>query len=317
MSEFSKYLHVENINRDEVAGILDGIVYVQPKIDGTNACVWCDADSHEICAGSRKRQITVESDNCGFANYIINSYDRTAVAIRAFCRKYPGVAVYGEWLGDPTNDSKMLGSLRRYLKKGFFAFDLREIPDASDDSNRGYINPTDYRYASIASLIPDNFVTSTILNNPKADDIIACAKENHFNLPDDVVGEGVVVKNYNFVSKYGRFEMAKVVLDEFRQAKSKSKKPVVQGDVERDYVGRYVTDAFLDKCKAKVVDASADSDEFDIRNAKMIGRFMTLAVHDAIGENITDAMKRFKYPVIDFNALKAAIQQKGRAYLGI
>ena len=39
MTEFVKYQHVERLGTDETEGILDGIVYVFYKIDGTNGSV--------------------------------------------------------------------------------------------------------------------------------------------------------------------------------------------------------------------------------------------------------------------------------------
>ena len=37
---FKKYQHIERLGTDETEGILDGLVYVFPKIDGTNGSIW-------------------------------------------------------------------------------------------------------------------------------------------------------------------------------------------------------------------------------------------------------------------------------------
>lgn len=48
---FHPYQHVEKLGTAEVDGILDGTVYVFPKLDGANASVWLD--DGEVKCGSR------------------------------------------------------------------------------------------------------------------------------------------------------------------------------------------------------------------------------------------------------------------------
>jgi hypothetical protein len=57
---YIKYQHVEKIGTDEVEGILDGVCWIFPKIDGTNAHVWKDG------FGSRNRELSLDNDNQGF-----------------------------------------------------------------------------------------------------------------------------------------------------------------------------------------------------------------------------------------------------------
>ena len=56
-SEFRPYDHLEQLGRDEVELIELGRVHVFPKLDGTNASVWLDADGTTIRAGSRTREL--------------------------------------------------------------------------------------------------------------------------------------------------------------------------------------------------------------------------------------------------------------------
>lgn len=316
MRNFSKYVHVERYGRDEVAGILDGTVFVQPKIDGTNASVWYDADRDKICAGSRNREIAPEKDNAGFAEYIINSDDYVAQIIRDYCHKHPSLTVYGEWLGDPTNGSKMLGSLRKYLSKGFFAFDVREIPRTDEtDRNLGYVHPSDVRYSDLTLLLGDHFVPSTVLDHPTIEQVTELAENNHFNLPDDVVGEGVVIKNYDYRDAYGNMQMAKIVLDEWRERQSKNRQMASPQGVETMFCDEVVTSAFLDKCRSKVADKFGF--DFDPKDKRHMGMFMSLIVTDAISEDTYDFVKRNRFPTIDFGQLKGLIQKRGRDFVGV
>lgn len=45
--KFEKYQHVERLGTVAVEGILDGIVYVYPKLDGTNTSVYLN-DAGEV-----------------------------------------------------------------------------------------------------------------------------------------------------------------------------------------------------------------------------------------------------------------------------
>ena len=59
--EFKKYQHIVRLNDTNAEGIDVGECYIFPKIDGTNSQVWLDDDGN-LCAGSRNRKLTIESD---------------------------------------------------------------------------------------------------------------------------------------------------------------------------------------------------------------------------------------------------------------
>ena len=66
MTNWVKYQHVERLDPDnvEVQGLLNGKVYIQPKIDGTNASVWMkDGKLH---FGKRSQEMGEGDDNRGF-----------------------------------------------------------------------------------------------------------------------------------------------------------------------------------------------------------------------------------------------------------
>lgn len=315
MVQFSKYVHVERYGRDEVAGILDGVVYVQPKIDGTNASVWCDPETGELCAGSRNRRITPEKDNAGFAAYVLNSDDPVAKTLRDYCSKNPGLIVYGEWLGDPTTRrwSAACGSTSARGSS-------RSTSERCQETTRpvatsGMSTPRDVRYSDLAQLLGSHFVPSTVLDHPTIEQVTELAEGNHFNLPDDVVGEGVVIKNYDYRDAYGNMQMAKVVLDEWRDRQRKNRQMASPRGVETMFCDEVVTGAFLDKCRSKVSDKFGT--DFDTKDKRHMGMFMSLIVTDAITEDTYDFVKRNRFPTIDFGQLKGIIQKRGREFVGV
>ena len=90
--QYRKYTHIERLGRDEVYGILNGTVYISPKIDGTNSVLYLD-DQGNLAAGSRKRVLTLIDDNAGFA-----AHAQHEDGVKAYLARHPHYYVYGEWL---------------------------------------------------------------------------------------------------------------------------------------------------------------------------------------------------------------------------
>lgn len=67
-------------------------VVITEKIDGTNACVIVSEDSSEIWAQSRKKLITPDDDNAGFARWVADNAGALTDVLG------PGYH-YGEWWG--------------------------------------------------------------------------------------------------------------------------------------------------------------------------------------------------------------------------
>lgn len=88
---FKKYQHIERFGKPDVYTIENGECYVFPKIDGTNSSVWLE--NGEIKAGSRNRELSLDNDNAGFYNYIINDN-----SILNYLTKHPTHRLFGEWL---------------------------------------------------------------------------------------------------------------------------------------------------------------------------------------------------------------------------
>jgi hypothetical protein len=67
------------------------VVSITEKIDGTNACIVIDEDSKIVRVQSRKRFITPENDNYGFAGWV----ERNRESLETMGEGYH----YGEWAG--------------------------------------------------------------------------------------------------------------------------------------------------------------------------------------------------------------------------
>ena len=306
MSNYRAYTHIERANKPQVASVMNApLVSVQPKIDGTNACVWADDDANIHC-GSRTREVgdTKETDNQGFCSYMTPS-DETA-KLRAFCITFPNYIVYGEWLGQ----NKCLGSIKQYIKRGFWVFDVYDT-DTGD-----YLPYEDWSYmlgGLYEQYVPELWRgAGADLTQEKIDSLL---ESNHFNLPADVIGEGIVIKAQPSVrDSYGHPVIAKIVREEFHEKKSRPKKVYAPSENERQFVDECCTAAFLDKCRNKV--SLALEEDFDENNHKHIGYMMCLAVDDIMQEEFWDFFKKKKGQV-NLSMIDKLVKTQVREFLGL
>jgi hypothetical protein len=303
---FKPYLHVERLSKTEVAGILNGTVRLTTKLDGTNASVWADEDGR-MHYGSRKREISVEDDNAGFAAWMKSDDDESILLIR-FCQANPNFIVYGEW------GVGKVGAIKKYTKE---AKNRLWIFDIYNRETERYLTWDELEATLIMyDLIDYRVKLLATLTNPTLDDIIKVASENTFLLEGaDTLGEGVVIRRDNYVNPYGRYAVAKFVREDFRPDTPKVKRTIQAGEVEQDFINRYLTQSELEKAKAKT--ALACGEEYVPGNGKFIGMFLNLLWKDTLEENIIDFCKRAKNPQIDFAALNGLIKAEGRKFLGL
>ena len=305
-NSFKPYLHVERLGKTEVDNILNGTVRLTSKLDGTNACVWADKNGC-MHYGSRKREISVEDDNAGFAAWMESNRLEAQLLIKA-CQANLHWIIYGEW------SVGKVGAIKKYTEQ---AKDKLWIFDIYDRETEKYLTWDELEAALIIyDLLRYRVKLLATLTNPTLDDIIKIANENIFLLEDTgTLGEGVVIRRDNYVNCYGRYAVAKYVREDFRPGTPKVKRIVQAGEIEQDFINRYVTKSELEKAKAKT--ALTCGEDYAPGNGKFIGMFLNLLWKDTLEENIVDFCKRTKNPQIDFAALNGLIKQEGRKFLGL
>lgn len=310
MSGYKSYLHVERLNSPACEGLLNNsAVAVTAKIDGTNACVYWDADLGQVGAGSRKRALSENKDNANFYSWA-QSGQEEAIALRKVIEEHKNWIIYGEWLGD----SKFIGSIKTYDS---VALGHMYIFDVFNIEKKEYLKEEEWRNAlSNYGLAPWFVELFGILDHPSYDDIVEIAEQNNFLLSNAKnKGEGVVCKAQGWKDKYGHTCYGKIVLDEFHEHKRKGKhKPSGQlEDVEKDIVEYFVTDSELAKAKEKT--AVHFNEEFKIEG-KFIGYYFN-ELWNSLLDEIPYILKKYQMPVINFRILRAEVQNKARQYLGL
>jgi hypothetical protein len=294
MTQFTKYMHLERFGTSSVNGIEVGTTYVFPKLDGTNASVWLGEDG-EVKAGSRNRDLSVEgaSDNAGF-----RAFAESDQAIEELLLAHPSWIVYGEWL--------VPHSLKTYRDDAWRRFYVFDVFDGEK-----FLTYDEYKPA-MDQFGLDYLAPIAIVKNGNHEIYQGCLDRNTFLIQDGKgVGEGIVIKNYDFVNRWGNVVWAKIITNAFKEEAHKVMgSPLVgQQTVEEKIVDTYVTDHLVQKTFAKL------SNEEDGWHQRKIPQLLGMVWHDLITEEIWEAIKKFKNPKIDFGNLNRLCKMKTKQAL--
>jgi len=291
--EFKKYQHIERFGTTEVQNIELGKVFVFPKIDGTNSVVWFDKG---IQAGSRKRQLSIESDNAGFFAWV-----KEQPHILEYLKENPTHRLFGEWL--------VPHSLKTYKEdawRNFYVFDVAidkiesEITHEGDDKLK-YISYEDYK--PLLEKFGINYIPAICsITNASYEQLVNQLIKNVFLIEDGKgIGEGIVIKNYEYKNKYGRQTWAKIVTSEFKETHSKemgASEMKGKKRVEEEIAKKYVTKALCEKVRAKI---EIETDGF---SSKQIPRLLGTVYYDIVKEENWNFVKEFKNPTINYKTLQ-------------
>ena len=283
---FKKYQHIERFGADEVEGIDKGLCYVFPKLDGTNGSVWIE--NGEIKAGSRNRELTLDNDNQGFYSYITQHE-----GIKKYFEEFPDHILYGEWL--------VPHSLKTYQDDAWRKFYVFDVYDRNKERYKAIAD-----YSAYLSLYDIDYISPLLIaNNPTEKGIKDCLILNTYLISDgNGVGEGVVIKNYDYVNKYGHTLWAKIISNEFKEKRQKKfgSDIVDKNRLEYEIVDQFVTKSLIDKELAKI--------KADGWSSNKIPKLLGIIFHELIKEESWNIIKKFKNPTIDFKKLQTLTNSK-------
>lgn len=281
---FNKYQHLERLGTSAVDGINLGEAFVFPKLDGANASVWHDGET--LCAGSRNRQLSEEQDNAGFYKYVMESSDQ----FLKYFDRHPDNILFGEWMVPHT-----LKTYREDFWRTFQIFDVGYV----EDGDLKYRHYNDYSESLVA--YDFNVVSPlAIIRNGTDEKFRSLVDGNYFGIEDGQgVGEGVVIKNYDFVNRFGNVIWAKVVRNEFKEKHSLLMGAAVMGgkSLEEKIAEKYITRPMVEKVYDKIKVAE------DGWQSRFIPRLLNTVFYDFINEELWNVLKEHKNPKIDFQFL--------------
>jgi len=284
MAEFVKYQHIERFGNDEVQGIEFGGCHIFPKIDGTNGSVWWNDG---IRAGSRTRECTLGKDNAGFCNWVINGKHK----LYEYLEIHKNHRLFGEWLVPHS-----LLTYREDAWRRFYVFDVM-----ADES--GTYLPYEIYHPHLEYFGLDYIPPICIINNATYNNLLHELDNNVFLIQEGRgCGEGIVIKNYGYVNRFGRTVWAKMVTNVFKEKHAKAMGATVKNMkemAEAVICEEYVTKHLVDKSYSKI------ANEMNGWNSKYIPRLFGMVFYDLVNEEIWNIVKKLKNPTINFKTLNS------------
>lgn len=283
--QFKSYGKIHALHKEECENILEGTCYIQEKVDGANASIWMEEDG--IHCGSRTRDLTKAGDGFnGFVEYV-NNHE----GIKKLLQDFPHFRLYGEWL--------VRHSIGYYEKsyKQFYLYDIENAEGERVDIDIVYGLADEYSINTVHLFAK--------VKNPTHEDVKSFAGKSMLGEK----GEGVVVKNFGFINKFGDYQWGKYVTQEFKEDNAITfggNNKFSDTYWEMRFVNEYVNQVRLEKILNKFQNMT--DGRLDIKD---IPQIMGMMHHDVITEECWAIQKKCTKP-FDFKAFEKLIKRKTR-----
>lgn len=271
-----KYNKVYALHKEEVGGILDtGRIVVQEKIDGANTSIWLDYSEDESITffealrfGSRNHEVPEFNG--------IREYTEKHNGIINLLSRYPHYRLFGEWL------IKHTITYNETAYRNFYLFDIL------DESTGEFLHPHDVYHIAEEYQI----CSPVILYDGNAEDITLETIQEYVGKSElGDRGEGVVIKNVDYTSKFGvKPQYAKIVTESFKEDNA-----VTFGGNNKHsehYYEIYFTNKYMTLPRVRKVIQKLESMEDRKMQIEDCRRIAGIAVHDMMQEEITEMMKK-------------------------
>ena len=282
---FRKYEKIHRLGKEEVDGILEGIVQIEEKIDGANVSIWLDGLDMRLA--SRNQEITNGFN--GFVDYVFGSPQGDGIH-KLLC-EYPDYRLYGEWLVPHTIN---------YNKEAYEHFYLFDI---WDEVAKGYLDPAFVRYQAVSFGIEKPWHIAT-LENPTVEQI----KEYVGKSAIGPRGEGVVIKNPTFTNRWGDKCHAKLVTNKF--AEDNGLLFNTNNRAADNYNEMYIVNKWLQRPRVDKICNKIQSGIDEPLDLKHIPRITNTIFYDMITEEAWEIAKLNK--TIDYKVLRNLAMKKAK-----
>ncbi|MBQ7703937.1 MAG: hypothetical protein IJT73_00690 [Selenomonadaceae bacterium] len=274
--QFKAYQHIERLGRPEVEGILSGNVYIFDKLDGSNVSIYLN-DAGEIEVASRNRIVSPADDLRGVLAYV-----NANPAFKNFFAEHPNLRLFGEWL--------IPHVVRNYENDAWRKIYIFDVCDG--DKYLRY-----EQYEQLLRLYGIDFIPVIAkLFNP-TEELVSRYVDHCTFLISEGLGEGIVVKNYDFVNKFGHTVWAKVKIPKVAPLQKSPPTLPVDG-VETQIIDSFLTPELIEKEFSKII-----IDNGGEWNIKLFGKLLGCIWHAFISEETFAFIQKFHNPKIDFKLL--------------
>lgn len=283
MNDHRHYGKIHRLGKEEVAGILEGTCVVQEKVDGANTSIWLD-DEGDIKMGSRTRILKGDEEFNGFVPYV-NAHR----GIKLCLEENPTYRLYGEWLVRHTIAYKETAYKKFYLFDIYDTDHFLRISEVQSISETYGIDmvPTHGRFENLTLENLQEFVGKTEFGDR---------------------GEGIVIKNYDYVNGFGDCAFAKIVTESFKEDNAVSFGG--NNKFSDTYHEVYVVNKYMTLPRIQKIMHKLQPEINEKLDMKHIPRIMGTAYHDMLTEEIWGIVK--DVPKLDFKSLKRISDKKSK-----
>jgi len=279
---FKAYRKIHRLGKEETDGIVVGKCYIQEKVDGANTSIWLE--DGVIKKGSRTQDLTGKNFN-GFPEYV----DNHPGIKKFFDENGSKYRLYGEWLVRHTV------SYNELSYKKFYLFDIwDEVEDKELELPEVYELAKKYEI----EIVP----LRAVIENPTPEQINEWVGKSDFGDR----GEGVVIKNFNFVDKFGHRNFAKVVTQNFKEENA-----ITFGGNNKHsetYWEVYVMNKYITLERVRKIMQKLQPVIEERLDMKHIPRVMSTVYHDMILEDAWEIVNDI--PALDFKKLRTLCNAK-------
>jgi ATP-dependent RNA circularization protein (DNA/RNA ligase family) len=276
MIVFKKYPKIYRVGKEETDGILNGICHIEEKIDGANASIWMK--DGQIIVASRNTVLTkgvdIHEEENTFNGLI--DYVKENNSIRELLKDNPTYRLYGEWLVRHTIH------YNETAYKKFYLFDI-SIVVSGDDKEEFLTKEKVMEIADKYGIPRPKYHGS--FDMPTIDFLKEFVGKSDLGER----GEGVVIRNNNFINNFGDLSYAKIVHDSFMEDNAITfggNNKHSETYYEMYVVNKYITLARVQKIMNKI------QPEIDKRlDLEHIPRISNSVYHDMLTEEIWDIQK--------------------------
>ena len=273
-----KYPKIHRLGKEETEGILDGEVLVQEKIDGANTSIWREGD--RMCFGSRNNEVP---DFRGLKTYV-----EKHEGIIDLLDRHEHYRLFGELLVKHTV---------KYNQLSYNHFYLFDIYDHKEEK---------WLKAGDVMLLAREYA----IKYPKlfGHDEYTEEELKKFLGQSDLGerGEGIVIKRHGWTNKFGDFQYAKIVTEQFKE----DNKICFGGNNKHSdcYWETYCMNEWITEARVRKIIQKIESQEDRKLGLPDTPRIASTVYHDMVEEEAwTMSKKRMK---IDFKTLSRMCNKK-------
>lgn len=320
-----KFDGVERYGKEEVENITNGTCYIFEKIDGANCSLYYDQnDGLTICSRNQivwTEKGTIKNNFRSIVDYVLSNAN-----IYDMIKEYNDCIFYGEWLvkhsiSYPESVSNKIWFFDVYntREESYFPYELIEAMFTTYSVL--YVKPLAILESPTEEVLKSFLNVNTFLASPNQ--------------------EGIVIKNYDYINRFGRQNYAKIVNSQFKEVNrtvfamqsdcckmgayqqedkwicSKCEKETTVTKVryfdssEEKIAEEYVQVARVKKILNKILNISSEAshDQFGGLE-KHTSRILETTWYDVLTEDMHDIVKKYKYPIIDFKKFKKCVIDK-------